>query len=245
MIKYLFTLLSILHKARLASAFLGIPNGMPSLSNLLPSPESDDKPTSKVHPMLHEYSKAQSNIILNVDLDIPEFIQDRFNPNYSRLCIQNFKFQLSNETSLVATSCNGQYFYTPLSCQSACSSDVLQVKILKEGTYSSLQGVQCVSFDNSSWQMIWNKDKSIGTLVLGFHLFETVQRNDATLPTGNVYLSFNMFHASSLQEFKKRQEEYTLDLQNYYSYQAKSMEDMQATSNVFRKLLIFKESIEE
>ncbi|GFH61810.1 hypothetical protein CTEN210_18286 [Chaetoceros tenuissimus] len=244
MIKYLLPFLSILYKASLASAFLGIPNGMPSLSSLVPS-LSTDKPTAIAHPKLQEYSKAQSNIILNVDLDIPECIDDRFNPNYSRLCIQNFKFQLWNETSLVATACNGQYFYTPLSSQSECSSDVHQCKILKEGTYSSLQGVQSVSFENASWQMIWNKDNSVGTLVLGFHLFQNVERNDAILPAGNVYLSFSMLHQNSLQEFKKTQEEYTLDLQNYYSYQSKSLEDMQATTNVFRKLLIFKESIEE
>ena len=212
------------------ASFLGVPYNV--------NPPSIFSSPVVPHPQLSKFANSQSNIVLNINLDIPENIQDRYNPQNSRLMITNLKLQLTSEAAIIASEYDG---YSPMKeHESDVHSSPLRVKVHNSGQFSSLKGTQFVEFENSCWQLVWKENEPIGTLVLGFHLFDEKKRNDARLKSGNVYLTFCIFEQKAMTWFQERQNEYSFQMEAYFQNQAKSLESINSTNNVLKKLWYFK-----
>ena len=216
--------------------FLGLPP-------LVKAPESGN-------PNLPKYANAQDGIILNLQLDIPEDIN---NWRSSRLVVDGLRFELKNQA---VSPCNGilgkksNSGEIPSNVFEAIASSIEgdsdldstrsgpnHIDILSDGRFVSIQGQQNVEFTKACWEMSWKRDKLTGELICGLFLQEAARRNDAVLASGHVYLTFPIATKDSLELFQIKRDEYNNALNHYFRTQFEELEKMKKTKNPIAKLL--------
>jgi hypothetical protein len=215
-------------------AFLGIP----------PPQSSPDRG----NPLLSEYAMAQSGILLNVVLDIPENVNCH-DTTASRLVVDGLKFELITDAVLagdVGNPLQQKPISTTRRSSTSSSSSVLVsppistgplgLKIHSDGKFVSMKGQQTVSFGKGSWKMNWVDNSLLGEIVCGFYLESDAIRNDAVLPSGHVYFSFPVFSKHSMEIFETKRIDYNKALNEYYRIQYEELDKMRNCKVLFKKL---------
>ena len=94
---------------------------------------------------------------------------------------------------------------------SQISTGPKRLDILSEGTYVDMvAGTRHVHTLSPCWEMVWVKDKPAGSLICGFEIPQEYKRNAATLPSGDLFLSFSIWTQAGLvkgQAEKRRVQE--------------------------------------
>ena len=244
-------LLSLATIASTSDAFLGIPPPRSPAGN----------------PHLLEYAMAQTGILLNVVLNIPENMHSN-DATSSRLIIDGLKIELTSDavfagdtplklkldSSSRTTSTSRTTISEAAAAAAAAASTIsglptssgpLGLKIHSDGQFISMKGQQKVSFERSCREMNWLEESLLGDVVVGFYLATDAVRNDAVLPSGHVYLKFPIFTKHSLGIFQSKQKVYNDALNDYYRVQFDSLEEMKKTKSLLKKLVYFKDSYEK
>jgi hypothetical protein len=60
--------------------------------------------------------------------------------------------------------------------------------------------MQIVHLENGSLEILWRDNAPHGSIICGFHLNQSYQRNDAMLPKDRLYISFPVWTMESLEE---------------------------------------------
>lgn len=130
--------------------------------------------------MIDEMGNDSNKLQVHLDIGKPE----EEHTGGSRLAIRDMEIQLlSAQQQCGAHAMPGGSHYL--------SSHVLE--ITSPGSFTTMNGLQTPSFctgasTSSSWELVW-RDHA-GTLICGFLLSDTLQRNDAVLESGPFYVSF-------------------------------------------------------
>lgn len=219
-----------------SDAFLGIPPPRSPAGN----------------PHLLEYAMAQTGILLNVVLNIPENMHSN-DATSSRLIIDGLKIELTSDAVFAGDTPLKLKLDSSRTIEAAAagtnsglptSSGPLGIKTHSDGQFISMKGQEQVSFENCCWEMNWMDDSLLGDIVVGFYLATDAVRNDAVLPSGHVYLKFPIFTKHSLGIFQTKQKKYNDALNDYYRVQFDSLEQMKKTKSLLKKLVYFKDSYE-
>jgi hypothetical protein len=187
----------------------------------------------KAHPMLSEFAQAQTGILLDIGLDIPQELKDN---SSARLYIRNLLLELQTGQLL------GDNVKLPGSSgpNPTCSTGPLGIKVHKEGTFISTKGTQTVHFEKACWEMLWVEGRPAGSIVCGFHLPDDVSRNGAVLNAGNVYVTFPVFTIDTLETARAKKLDYEITFKKYKDLQHESFEKMDSTHNPFKKAMHFR-----
>lgn len=147
---------------------------------------------------------GNDNNKLQVHLDIGKAEEEH--TGGSRLAIRDMEIQLLSSQQ----QCGAHVMPGRSHCLS--SSHVLE--ITSPGSFTTMNGLQTPSFctgtSNSSWELVW-RDHA-GTLICGFLLSDTLQRNDAVLESGPFYVSFPVWSKVGLVAARDYQQQVRADV---------------------------------
>jgi len=181
-------------------------------------------------PHLNDYANSQVGVSISIGLDIQDVVSS------SRLYIDGLKFEFTNEppfaNKVILPGSQGPY--------SLGSTGPLALTNHSPGKFISTKGEQSVHLDMGCWELVWLRDRPAGTIVCGFHLDQDVKRNDAVLPSGNVYMNFAVYTKESLEEIITKKQEYDQRLKSLKEEQQKSLTEFQREENLFKKAILWK-----
>ena len=202
-------------------------------------------PPQKGNPSLTEYGQAQTGILLNVALDIPEDTNDKHS---SRLCIDGLKLELQTEPAVTmdmdGSGLKNRVVLPGVETNPLASTGSLGLHIHSDGRFVSMKGQQTVRFEQACWEMCWMENSPDGSFIFGFHLANDACRNGAVLPSGQVYLAFSVFTQESIDVFERKRLEYATALKGYFDRQAQELQEMKETGNWISKAIHFKNAVD-
>lgn len=187
-----------------------------------------------VHPNLSDLAKAQSGTLLNVGLEV------KHADSPSQLYIDGMTLELQ----CVAPSKEKQFVSLPgISGKNPeLSTGPLHLEMKSEGKFVSIQGEETMKVEKEAWEMVWAADHPFGSIICGFHLPNTLKRNDAVLPSGMIFLNFRVFSPKGLHELRNEKMAYERLLAKHIEAQKEALENMNATDNPIKKAIYFREA---
>lgn len=176
---------------------------------------------------LSRLANSASTTLLDLKLDVGS------NDHY-HMCLQGLVFELSGQTAVESLLPDGN----------GSGAGAKNIVILDEAHFIGMTGKQNVPLKQGCWELIWRDNAGSGVIIFGFLLEERVQRNNASLDMGRIYMSFPVWTNRGL----KRQQEY----QRMIEAQAKihseekldAFKKMDATRNVIQKARHFRRGVE-
>ena len=108
---------------------------------------------------------------------------------------------------------------------------------VKDGSFISMAGSEVVKALNGCWEIIWKKGAPCGSIICGFELDRDYKRNDATLPKGPVYVSFNTWSSEGLKQEQEKKERVMKLANGAESKKDEEIAKMKETNNVVQKAL--------
>jgi len=152
-------------------------------------------------PLLHldKLVEAQCDQRLSLGLNIGK------PDDVSRLAVNGLVFDLSKE----APTFNNDFVKMPglHGLKSSLSGGLNSLNTVQDGSFISMTGIETVKPLKGCWEIIWKEGAENGSILCGFETEKDYKRNDATLPQGTVYVSFNAWSSKGLkqaQDTKKR-----------------------------------------
>ena len=147
---------------------------------------------------LGQLVEAQNDRRVEVGLDIGK------PDDTSRLAINGIVFDLtknvpsSEKDSVKMPGLHG--------LQPSLSGGLYTLSIAQDGSFVSMAGTKSVKASKGCWEIIWRDGDPAGTLICGFEIDQDYKRNDATLPKGKVYISFNAWTSEGLKKAQNKKE---------------------------------------
>lgn len=180
---------------------------------------------------LNQLVDAQSDHRLSVSLDIGK------PGDTSRLAINNLVFDLSEH----APTSNDQHIKMPGAHgpQPSLSGGIRRLTTIQNGSFISMNGCEVVNAIKGCWEIIWKKDAPAGSLIAGFELDKTYQRNAAKLEEGELYISFNTWSKEGLehaQEEKRKSSKIVNDAENKKD---DAIAKMKETNNLVERAILY------
>lgn len=193
-------------------------------------------PTSPdVHPDLNKLAQSQSGTLLSIGLDI------RNPKSLSRLYIDNLQLELQSTAPSNVLQCiplPGANGATP-----QFSTGPLHLNTKSEGSFISIHGKQTMTIENQAWEMLWVADRPTGSIVCGFHLPQPCIRNDAVLPSGEIFLNFRVWTPKGLHIARNDQMTNERRTAKYLAEQRDALEKLNTTSNPLMKAKFLRDAV--
>eukprot|EP00591_Stephanopyxis_turris_P011095 CAMPEP_0195517362 /NCGR_PEP_ID=MMETSP0794_2-20130614/10555_1 /TAXON_ID=515487 /ORGANISM="Stephanopyxis turris, Strain CCMP 815" /LENGTH=266 /DNA_ID=CAMNT_0040646153 /DNA_START=91 /DNA_END=891 /DNA_ORIENTATION=+ len=187
-----------------------------------------------VNPSLTEYAAAQEGTSLSFHLDIGGKSAE------SRLPLNGLVLEFHDSAPGYIhpklPGANGPHPHM------SCGPKVLEVK--EEGSVINMEGLQKVSMKNGCWEMVWRDNAPAGSIVCALDIPETVRRNEASLKSGRMYMSFPVWTVEGLiekQKYKQLMEEKAV---NFLEEKENELLKMKTTSNPILKALHYRNAAE-
>jgi len=170
---------------------------------------------------------AQSDHRLSVGLDIGQ------PGDISRLAINEIVFDLTKE----APSFNDDFVKMPgvHGPRPSLSGGLNTLKVIQDGSFISMAGIETVKPLKGCWEIIWMDGARSGALLCGFETEKDYKRNDATLPKGTVYISFNTWSSEGLKQAQETKERSTKRAMSALKKKDEELAKMAETNNVLQK----------
>lgn len=92
-------------------------------------------------------------------------------------------------------------------------------------------------------RQVWREGAPAGVIVCGFHLAEDVQRGDASLPKGRIYLSLPVWTRDGLTDKQVYKAEKIAEAEQHKIDQDGDIAKMQATTNPLMKALHYRNAL--
>ena len=120
------------------------------------------------------------------------------------------------------------------------SSGVRTLQVIQPGSFITMSGQQEVQALNGCWEMVWRENAFAGSLICGFDLAQDYTRNDASLPKGQLYMSFPVWTRLGLSEAQASKEVTLRRANKLRDEQECELQKMQATPNPIMKALHYR-----
>ena len=121
------------------------------------------------------------------------------------------------------------------------SSGVAPLQIHQAGHFITVDmGQTFLPLDTAQWELIWKEQSPAGVLVCGLALREAVQRNQALLPKGTLYISFPVWDADKLQEYQKKKLDCEVASKMHMQERDDELRKMTQTNNVLAKMIHYR-----
>jgi len=120
------------------------------------------------------------------------------------------------------------------------SSGIRKLNLIKEGEFVNIGGSQLVKAIKGCWELVWKKDVPAGALLCGFEIPEEYQRNEATLPSGRIYLSFPVWTAETLAYAREQKKSILQAAADALKEKDEELEKYQAHPNLLMKALHYR-----
>jgi hypothetical protein len=189
-----------------------------------------------VNPALQDMSQAQDGILINIRLDVGQ-------KEDSHLLIDGLAVELHDDAIDTKKAKNS----VPLPGSSGpnphLSSGAKTLQVLDAARFIGLNGINHVDLQNGCWEMVWREGAPAGVIVCGFNLAEDVQRGDASLPKGRIYLSLPVWTRDGLTEKQTLKAEKIAEAEQHKIDQADDIAKMQATTNPLMKALHYRNAL--
>lgn len=184
---------------------------------------------------LGQLVEAQTDRRLSVSLDIgkPEAV--------SRLAINEIVFDLSKH----APSTHHDFVKMPgvHGTRPSLSGGLHTLTTVQDGSFISMTGKKLVKPLKGCWEIIWGNGDPSGSLLCGFEVDQDYKRNDATLPEGTVYVSFNTWTSEGLKEAQGKKERSTKRANDALKKKDEELAKMAMTNNPLQKVLHYYKAV--
>ena len=185
------------------------------------------------HPALAELSKAQQGTLLSIQLDVDS-------KEGSQLALQGLQLEL-----LISPAKNGYPLMPGANGPNPkLSTGPLGLNVKEPARFVDLTGSQIVPLENGCWEMLWRSDAPAGALICGFHLTQTVSRNQASLNSGRIYMSFPIWTRENLVQKQAYKREVEARAAQHLQERDDKLKEMQATNNLLQKALLYRSAAE-
>mmetsp|Transcript_21352 Transcript_21352/g.26404 ORF Transcript_21352/g.26404 Transcript_21352/m.26404 type:complete len:288 (+) Transcript_21352:80-943(+) len=191
--------------------------------------------TSKVliNPVIQEYVKdAEKETCFEIKIVAGDPLKHENKIPINGLTVKLEKFAPEKDKRLSMPGANGPH--------PQLSTGVRSLDILANAGFIDMSGFQKIELNNGCWEMGWRSEYPAGALVCGFHNARTVERRDASLPSGRIYLSFPLWTAESLAENRSRKKEAEETLSKHERDKEEAMAKMSETNNPLMKALHYR-----
>lgn len=171
---------------------------------------------------------AQSDRRLSVGLDIGK------PGEISRLAINGIVFDLTKR----APGFNDEFVKMPgvHGPKPSLSGGLNTLTTVQDGYFVSMAGSETVKSSKGCWEIIWKDGAPSGSILCGFEIDRDYKRNDATLPKGTVYVSFNTWSSEGLKQAQDIKQRSTKRANNAKLKKDEEIAKMIETNNVIQKV---------
>jgi hypothetical protein len=185
--------------------------------------------TTKIRDGLIQLTDAQKTTPLTIQMDVG--ISDE-----SRMNIRGLLLELSSPLAdYVRPNMPGADGPHP-----QLSSGVRTLQVIQPGSFITMSGQQQVQALNGCWEMVWRENAVAGSLICGFDLIQDYRRNDASIPKGQLYVSFPIWTRRGLDEAQATKEAALRRADKLRDEQECQLQKMQATPNPIMKALHYR-----
>jgi hypothetical protein len=183
---------------------------------------------------LASLAKAPSGTILDLRLDVGS-------NDHSRMSLQGLHLELSQEEAVDKLRVKLPGADGP---RTSFSSGARTIHVKDPAFFVSMAGKQNVPFNHGCWEMVWRENAPAGVIVCGFDLEESVQRNEAVLNKGRIFLSIPVWTKQGLKEQQERRREIEARVKLHQDAKKEAYDKMAETSNPIMKALHFRNAAE-
>mmetsp|Transcript_5772 Transcript_5772/g.14419 ORF Transcript_5772/g.14419 Transcript_5772/m.14419 type:complete len:279 (-) Transcript_5772:241-1077(-) len=178
---------------------------------------------------LSQLVEAQCDQRLSLALDIGN------RNDISRLAIKGMEFDLTKQIP----NSNDEFVKMPgvHGPKPSSSGGIKTLNIVQDGSFISMAGCETVKPMKGCWEIIWKEGAKSGSLLCGFETGKNYNRNDATLPQGIVYVSFNTWSSEGLKRAQELKERTSKRANGALQRKDEELAKMAETTNVFQKAL--------
>jgi len=187
-----------------------------------------------VDPSISDFMKTQPSTLLDVGLEVTS------SESLSKLYIDGIKLELDctppskSSSATKLPGCTGP--------QPDLSSGPLRMKTLSKGKFINVDGQQTVPFEQEAWEMVWINERPTGSIICGFYLPKLIQRNDAYLAPGHMYLNFRVWTIKGLHLIRNEKMAYERSLAKHMFIQDEEWLKMKAETNPIMKAVHFQKA---
>jgi hypothetical protein len=175
---------------------------------------------------LGQLFKTQHEKRVSVDLNIDH-------GEGSRLAVKGMVFDLMEDPASSKSdfkSMPGNYWP-----RSSFTGGLHAMNTVEDGVFVSMNGNTVVKPLKGCWEIIWREGDPGGYLYCGLDIDQEYKRNDATLPKGNIYVSFSVWSAKGLKEYQDRKERSQERANSALKKKSDELAKMAETTNLFEK----------
>lgn len=123
------------------------------------------------------------------------------------------------------------------------STGAKHLNIKKKPCFIDMTGTQAVRLEQGAWEVVWRDNSPSGSLVVGFNVPDTYQRNDATLPKGKLYMSFPVWTTETLAKAQELKSDAQARGKELLDEKAEAMRKYEADGNILKKAMFYKEAL--
>ena len=188
----------------------------------------------KANAELASLAKAPSGTILDLRLDVGSNA-------HSRMSLQGLHLELSQDEAVDKLRVKLPGADGP---HANVSSGAKTIHVKDAAFFVSMAGKQEVPLHHGCWEMVWREGAPAGVILCGFDLEESVQRNEAVLEKGRIFLSFPVWTKEGLEQQQERRREIEARVKLHEDAKKEAFGKMDETSNPIMKALHFRNAAE-
>jgi len=186
------------------------------------------------NPALAQLAKAPVGTLLDLRLDVG-------NNENSRISLQGLHLELSPEAAVddlrpLLPGADGP--------NTGVSSGAKAIVVKDEAFFVGMSGKKNVPLHHGCWEMVWRDNAPAGVIVCGFDLKESVQRNDASLEKGRIYMTFPVWTKEGLQEKQEYRRKVEAQVKLHKDAKKEAYQKIKETNNLIMKALHFRNAAE-
>lgn len=122
------------------------------------------------------------------------------------------------------------------------SSGSKSLEVVEEGKFVDFSGTRHATLSNGAWELVWRKGANAGALICGFDVPVAIERNDAKIPEGRLYVTFPVWNDSTLKDLRERKQVAEEKAVKAADRLKEHSEKMETTNNLIEKALHFREA---
>lgn len=188
--------------------------------------------------MLEQYADAQTMNQFHLHLDIGR------DADASRLAIGDILLELQGRDELGKKTSKRVPLPGANGPNPELSSGPRSLGIISDGSFVGLEGKQFVDLggDRSRWEMVWRENAPAGALICAFDVPEEIRRNEASLPKGNMYITFPVWTKSGLKQGRDYKIEVEKRAAEYEEEKQREIEKIKSTNNLLLKAVHYRKA---
>jgi len=143
---------------------------------------------NQANPEITQHAFAQESTLLKINLDIAQEVNLKNRQQVlsgDRLGIEGLTIELKGREGANYKHPNLPGANGP---NPQLSSGAKTLNLTRKGKFVDLTGTRLAHVENGAWEIIWRNNAKAGSLICGFDVMEAIQRHDAVIPKGRLYM---------------------------------------------------------